>query len=212
MSATTVLVVEDDPTSLATLRGLLESDGYEVVVASTGEEAVEKAAGDGFIDLILLDVVLPGMDGVETCRQLKNNDKTARIPIVLVSGVRTDDTSIREGLDAGADGYLLKPVEPIALRAWLKATLRISELQREAARRAFPVETTDEELLRTFANLSHDVNNPLQALYARVDILMMDLPQDSEARALAVAILAHAEKVASMVAQASLQAKEHLED
>ena len=110
-------------------------------------------------------------------------------------------------MNAGAEGFLLKPIESTALRAWVKATLRISALQRELAAKTTSADASLEEVLRRFSKLSHAVNNPLQALYAAVDILTLHLPEDAAMMALTVDILHYAEQVAQLVAQASLQAK-----
>jgi len=206
-----ILLVDDDPTSRAFINRLLERDGYTVVTADNGEDAIKMAGANPSIDLVVLDVVLPGMNGVEVCRRLKSDAQTALTPIILVSGVHKDDASIQAGLAAGADGYLAKPIDPTALRSWVKAALRIRALQHELVRRAPPTPKTSDEFLRNFAKLSHAINNPLQALYATVDILALSLPKDSEARGLTTEILIQAEKVAELVAQATWQARELLD-
>jgi CheY-like chemotaxis protein len=207
MRAARILIVDDDPVSLRTFRGLLQPEGYTLVEVNSGQGALELLQTDVAVDLVILDVVLPDLDGISICRRLKRDARTEHIPIILVSAIRKDDTSIREGLSAGAEGYLLKPIEDVALRAWVKATLRINALQRElAARHAKEVESL-EEVLKAFVKLSHTVNKPLQALYANMDMLMLSRPRDDKTNALTVEVLHHAEHVAQLVAQASLQAK-----
>ena len=206
-----ILVVDDDPVSMAVIQGLLEREGYDICKMDTGGEALDLVTLDPAFDLILLDVILPDTDGITLCRTLKSNPGTEHIPIVLISGFRTDDTSIRNGLEAGADGYLLKPIEDVALRAWVRATLHISALHKELAARVSAAAPGEEETLRKFAKLSHAVNNPLQTLYATVDILSLNLPQSDELNALTADIFKHAETVAKLVAEASLQAKALLE-
>ncbi len=210
MANARLLIADDDVTSLKVLEQLLRKEGYESVPVGSGDEVFASLAAKGLPDLILLDVVLPDMDGIEVCRRLKSNPETAWIPVLLISALRRDDDSIRKGLEAGADGYLTKPVEDIALRAWVRATLRISSLHRELVKRAPSPNLSFEELLRDFAKLSHAVNNPLQALYATVDMLMLSLPEDEECAKLVSEIFEHAERVAKLVAHASLQAKDVL--
>ena len=209
---TKILVVDDDPVSVRVFRGFLEKEGFELITAATGRAAIETIHADPAPDLVILDVVLPDVDGIDLCRQLKADARTEHIPIILVSAFRKDDTSIRDGLAAGAEGYLLKPIEEIALRAWVKAALRICALQRELSGRRPATGSTYREVLQHFVKLSHAVNNSLQALYATVDILSLTLPKDERTTALTVDILHHAERVAQMVAQASIEAKALLAD
>ena len=210
MTPATILIVDDNPSNLNLLETLLQSDGHQLTTAQTGQGALDLVARAPLFDLVLLDVVLPDINGLEVCRRLKNDPATAHIPVVLISAVRTDDDSIRKGLQTGADGYLVKPIEDTAVRAWVRATLRISELQRELARRTAPIADTPEELLARFARLSHAVGSPLQALYAAADMLSLDLPEGSNQRALVTEILSHAERVTEVVATASLLAKNYI--
>ena len=114
-----ILIVDDDPVSMAVIQGLLDREGYEICKVDMGGPALDLITVDPSFDLILLDVMLPDTDGITLCRTLKSNPRTEHIPIVLISGFRTDDHSIRDGLEAGAEGYLLKPFEDMALRAWV---------------------------------------------------------------------------------------------
>ncbi|HIJ66545.1 MAG TPA: response regulator [Candidatus Hydrogenedentes bacterium] len=210
MSAATILLVDDSPVNLSVLRSLLGKDDHEVIAADTAEAAIDLVRGNPTFDLILLDVSMPDMDGVEVCRELKEDPATMHIPVVLISGVRTDDASVRRGLEAGADGYLVKPIEDVALRAWVRATLRISQLQRELAAHAPPAPASNNAVLRMFTKLCHNVNNPLQALYASADMLALRFADDLENRKLVAEILAQAERVAQIVARASYAAKQRL--
>ena len=112
MEPATILLVDDNPVNLSILRTMLGKDGHELIAADGGHAAIELVSNNPTFDLILLDVALPDLDGIEVCRRLKGDTRTADIPIVLVSAVKTDDESIRQGLEAGADGYLTKPIEP----------------------------------------------------------------------------------------------------
>lgn len=202
-----ILIVDDDPVSMAVIHGLLAKEGYELFRLEKGRPTLDLLSLDPAFDLVLMDVMLPDMDGISVCRSLKGNPRTEHIPIVLISGFRTDDRSITEGLDAGAEGYLVKPVEDTALRAWVKTTLRISALRRQLGGSVSDVVPGHEEVLKKFAKLSHAVNNPLQALYATVDILSLSLNNSEAAETLVGDILKHAESVSRLVAEASLQAK-----
>jgi CheY-like chemotaxis protein len=204
----TVLVVDDSPANLNVLSQLLARDAYTIRVAGSGADALEVARAQADqLDLILLDVALGDTDGITVCKSLKGDPRTRAIPVVLISGVQTDDESISRGLDAGAEGYLVKPITDNALRAWVRATLRISQLQRELTDQNAGRAITETELLRVFSSLSHAVNNPLQALYAAADTLALELPAESQEQALVGEIITQAEHVAQIVAGASLRAR-----
>ena len=104
-----ILVVEDSPTSLYLTRQALEAEGHSVIEASNGADAVDITT-DQQPDLILLDVILPKLNGFQVCRMLKNKEETAHIPIVLVTS-KSEDRHKKWGLDRGADEYLIKPVD-----------------------------------------------------------------------------------------------------
>jgi CheY-like chemotaxis protein len=109
-----VLVVDDDRVIQQLLEVNLELEGYQVAgTASDGQQAIAMTE-ELQPDLILLDIMMPKMDGLEVCRRLKSDPKLAKIPIVLLSA-RAQDMDIREGLDIGADAYLTKPFDPVEL-------------------------------------------------------------------------------------------------
>jgi CheY-like chemotaxis protein len=109
-----VLVVDDDRVIQQLLEVNLELEGYEVVAtASDGREALDKIA-ELKPDLVILDIMMPKMDGLEVCRHLKADPSLAKIPVVLLSA-RAQDLDVREGLDIGADAYLTKPFDPVEL-------------------------------------------------------------------------------------------------
>ncbi|HFD81582.1 MAG TPA: response regulator [Gammaproteobacteria bacterium] len=104
-----ILVVDDEPMNITLLAGILKGH-YKVKMAKDGEKALRIAAATPPPDLILLDVMMPGMDGWEVCRRLKAQDTTRDIPLVFVTGM-TDDSERRKGLALGAAGFLHKPVD-----------------------------------------------------------------------------------------------------
>jgi two-component system cell cycle response regulator len=118
-----VLVVDDIDINLRLLQAKLDNEYYEVVTASGGVRAMEIARTDR-LDVILLDVMMPGMDGFEVCRQLKNDPLTRHIPVVMVTalGDRADRIA---GLEAGADDFLTKPINDLALFARLRSLIRL---------------------------------------------------------------------------------------
>ncbi|MBP5855919.1 two-component system response regulator [Marivibrio halodurans] len=111
----TVLVVDDTPDNLAIMSDLLR-DAYRVKVATSGESALRIAGADSRPDLIMLDVMMPGMDGYEVCRRLKEDRRTRDIPVIFLTA-RTDPDDERRGLELGAVDFISKPVNPPLVRA-----------------------------------------------------------------------------------------------
>ena len=116
-----ILVVDDLEQNVRLLEAKLTLEYYEVLTAGDGATAL-KIAGEERPDIILLDVMMPGMDGFETCRRLKADPVTAHIPVVMVTALSDTEDRVR-GLDAGAEDFLTKPVDPDflyqRLLAWL---------------------------------------------------------------------------------------------
>jgi putative two-component system response regulator len=119
----TVLVVDDTPDNLSLISNLLK-DAYKVKVAINGEKALRIAAGDGQPDLILLDIMMPGMDGYEVCSRLKADAATRDIPVIFVTAKAAEEDE-RVGLELGAVDYITKPISPAILRARVKAQLAL---------------------------------------------------------------------------------------
>ena len=131
-----VLIVDDAPENLAALRKLMVEQGYQTFVATSGERAL-KIARRVHPDLVLLDVMMPGMDGFETCRQLKANASTARIPVIFMSA-RTGTEDVVAGFDLGAVDYIAKPLRMAEVCARVRTQLQIRvtvESQEEQAER-----------------------------------------------------------------------------
>ena len=114
-----LLIVDDERLLVKGLKFNFEQDGYEVVTASDGEEAV-KLAKDKSIDLIVLDLMLPKMDGLEVCQKVR---ETSNVPIIMLTA-KSDDIDKIMGLDYGADDYMTKPFNILELKARVKAILR----------------------------------------------------------------------------------------
>jgi class 3 adenylate cyclase len=121
-----ILVVDDVPDNVEILQMRLENQGYEVVTAGDGVEALEKAR-ELQPDLILLDVMMPKMDGIETVKRLKADASLPFIPVILVTA-KADASDVIAGLESGGDDYLTKPVDHAALSARVRAMLRIKSL------------------------------------------------------------------------------------
>jgi DNA-binding response OmpR family regulator len=127
---TTVLLVEDDPAARQGLELALSRLGYGVHAAATGEAALDGLGGSP-VDVVVLDVMLPGVDGFEVCRRLR---RVSNLPVIMLTA-RGDDFDVVAGLEAGADDYVVKPAEPRVLDARIRAVLR------RLAREGSPAET-----------------------------------------------------------------------
>ena len=118
----TVLAVDDQPQNLRLLEAVLGPRGYRVLQASTGEEALDLVATED-VDLVLLDVVMPGMDGHEVCRRIRANEDTAFLPIVMITA--SGDRERLKALESGADDFVAKPFEKAELLARVASLSRL---------------------------------------------------------------------------------------
>jgi two-component system alkaline phosphatase synthesis response regulator PhoP len=116
-----ILIVDDEEDILELVRYNLDKNGYKVITATSGEQAIIEAGGKT-PDLIILDLMLPDIDGLEVCRKLKSDVKTERIPIIMLSA-KGEETDIVTGLELGADDYVTKPFSPKVLIARIRRLL-----------------------------------------------------------------------------------------
>jgi len=129
-----VLVVDDTPHNVKLLADLLGIKGYSVATAATGEEALAKM-GIEKPDLVLLDVMMPGLSGYEVCARIRANPETALLPVVLVTSLDPQEERIK-GIEVGADDFLSKPINRPELFARVRSLLRVKALQDEVSRQA----------------------------------------------------------------------------
>src|SRR5579883_2922893 len=139
-----ILVVDDMAENVDILQARLESRGYDVVVARDGEAALARIR-DSQPDLVLLDVMMPKLDGIEVVRRLKGDESLPFIPIILVTA-RADAKDVISGLEAGADDYLTKPVDQAALVARIRSMLRIKALHDKVQEQAGELAAWNREL------------------------------------------------------------------
>jgi two-component system sensor histidine kinase/response regulator len=150
-----VLIVDDDPHARLTTASLLETEGYDLYLFSNGREAIDRVE-ELDPDAILLDVMMPGMDGFEVCQVLKSSPEWQHIPITLVTALDSEEDLVR-GLDAGADDFLSKPVRGAELRARVRSMVRIKERHDTAMAML--------RLREDLANMIvHDMRSPLTAI------------------------------------------------
>ncbi|MGD1975060.1 MAG: response regulator transcription factor [Desulfobacterales bacterium] len=137
MSKERILVVDDEEDILELVRYNLAKEGYHVTGALTGEDALKKAKVEAF-DLIVLDLMLPGIDGLEVAKRLKNNSKTESVPIVMLSA-KGEEADIVTGLELGADDYITKPFSPRIMVARVRTALRRKISNKLVARSAIHI-------------------------------------------------------------------------
>src|SRR5258706_9534079 len=129
-----ILVVDDIPTNVKLLEARLSAEYFDVLTASSGAEALEICAR-AECDIILLDVMMPDIDGFEVCRRLKSNPVTHFIPVVMITALDSPADRVR-GLEAGADAFLTKPVSDIVLIARVRSLTRLKMMTDELRMRA----------------------------------------------------------------------------
>ena len=163
-----ILVVDDIRTNIKVLEAKLTSEYYEVITAAGGPEALEAAVTQK-PDLILLDVMMPGMDGFEVCRRLKADPETAHVPVIMVTALGDPEDRV-QGLSAGADDFLTKPVDDTAMFARVRSLLRVKLMLDELRMR--------ERTSATLGVISPPVPN-VQEDYASANLLLVeDNPRD----------------------------------
>ena len=128
MSHEKILIVEDDDDIAELIRYNLVKDGFRPVGVSRGEDAMKKLSADTF-DLVMLDIMLPGIDGLEVCRRMKANERFRFIPIIMLTA-KGEETDVVTGLELGADDYIVKPFSPKIVIARIRSVLRRKNLAR----------------------------------------------------------------------------------
>ncbi len=159
MAKTTILIIEDEEDIRELVKYNLQRENLGVLEAESGEEGlklVERAAPD----LILLDLMLPGKDGLEICRMLKRDESTQNIPVIMMTA-RGEESDIVTGLELGADDYIVKPFSPKVLGARIKAVLR---------RRAAPPELSPDDVLKVYDLVIHPGRHEVMVKNKPVDL------------------------------------------
>jgi len=170
MNPARILVVDDEPRNIRLLDSLLARDGYQVLNATDGPEACRRVVEDN-PDLVLLDAMMPQMNGFEVCGWIRERDATALLPVVMVTALNSTEEKVR-ALELGADDFLSKPINRMELSAKVRALLRVRSLQEALGRK-------NEELRRAHAlreslvqMIVHDLKNPLTGIQAAIELMM----------------------------------------
>ncbi|MEO7653019.1 MAG: response regulator, partial [Bryobacteraceae bacterium] len=169
-----ILNVDDRATNRYVRSEILRHAGYSIVECRTGREALEKSLGEN-PDLVLLDVHLPDFSGLEVCRLLKNDQRTAGIMVLHISGSAVDIEDAVLGLDVGADDYLIEPVEASLLVAKVRALLRLRAAEEK-------LRLSNQRLAAFAAAASHDLRGPLRGVAMFSELLRGDYRDQLDAR------------------------------
>ena len=159
----TILLVDDDTSNLEVLYTLLSETGYRPLIAESGEGALDQAEIEP-PDLILLDIMMPGLSGIETCREFKRRETLADIPIIFITAL-TDMESKLGGFNAGGVDYITKPIQHEEVLARIRTHMTIRRQQRELKR-------INRDKDRFFSILAHDLKNPLVTFLTGTDLLL----------------------------------------
>ena len=162
-----ILIVDDDPTSLKILESMLPADRYSVVKANNGEEALESAF-DQPPDLILLDIMMPGIDGYEVTRKIKKDSRTKDVPIIIITSLDECESKVK-GLEEGAEELLSKPVHSTELLARVSSMIRLKEYR-------------DQLTIRTLSGKSFGImsKQPEEVQIKEADLPRILLVEDTE--------------------------------
>ncbi len=184
-----ILIVDDVPANLEILNALLARD-FDVSAALNGQDALNVANSDRPPDLILLDIMMPGMDGYEVCRLLKREKSTRHIPVIFVTAMSKDEDEER-GFSAGAVDYITKPISPAITLARIRTHLKLNSharlLKEEVRSRTRELERARDEAEAAnkaksafLANMSHELRTPLNAIMGVTRLLLDNKPSSEE--------------------------------
>ena len=169
MTASRILLVDDHPANLRLLTAILEPFGYDTLQATSGGTALALLEQGG-IDLVLLDVEMPGLDGLGVLRILRAREQGAHVPVVIVTAHADREIRLR-GLNAGADEFLEKPIDDAVLVARVSGLLKLKHAQDELRSRHAALERLERERQELTQFLVHDLKNPIAVVSANLDYI-----------------------------------------
>ncbi len=158
----TILVVDDNSTNLGIIVSYLEKYNFNIIVARSGENALKRVQ-HGRPDIILLDIMMPGLDGFETCLQLKADKATADIPVIFMTALASIEDKVK-GFEVGGVDYITKPIQQAELIARLTTHLRIRDL-------TLKLQKANQDKDRFFSILAHDLKGPFQPVLGMAELL-----------------------------------------
>ena len=167
----TILIVDDDPSTVELLTTILEPFGYEILTAKSGLEAL-KMLEEHDIDIVLLDLMMPEMNGYEVCKRIKGNKDTQMIPILVISAHSGLDSNI-EAIKAGAEGFIAKPFNNQLVVAYVKSLIKIKKLTDEVVN----LDQLKDDLTRM---IIHDLRNPLISALGFLNLSLKEKSQEKK--------------------------------
>ncbi len=166
-----ILVIDDRPDNVFYIQSRLAIENFNVITAFSGPEGIAKAKSE-MPDLILLDVMMPGMDGYQACRILTDDTETKEIPIILVTA-KVGSEDVLEGLNAGAFDYIKKPFDKIELIARINSALRFAELKKKAIHHE-----KSQIFAATVYTANHEIKQPLTIMSLALNAVKRELQKD----------------------------------
>ncbi|MEH2406164.1 hybrid sensor histidine kinase/response regulator [Nostoc sp.] len=174
-----VLVVDDNPTNLQVLSSFLDQSNFEVWAARSGEKALQRLENDDLPDLILLDVMMPGIDGFETCKQLKSNPRVQDIPVIFMTALSETADKVK-GLQLGAVDYITKPFQHEEVLVRIENHLKLRNLTKTLIAKNVELQQTQTQLIQAekvaalgqlTAGIAHEVNNPINFIAGNLNFV-----------------------------------------
>lgn len=169
----TLLVTDDNPVNTRFLKILLEKEGFNILTANNGANCITLAKKEK-PDLILLDIQMPGITGIDVCRILRQDPETKGVLIVFLTAC-TDKMILKEAFESGGTDYVTNPVQRIELLARLKSALNQKELIQKTL-----VEEKLRCVIEVAGGICHELNQPVMSVLGYAELLLMDLPKDHE--------------------------------
>ncbi|MEA3333759.1 MAG: response regulator [Pseudomonadota bacterium] len=188
----TILIVDDNLDNVVLLDKVLKKSGYRTLKAYNGEEAV-KLARQEIPDLILLDIMMPIMDGFTSCKTIKQDESTKHIPIFMLTAKQEVDDKVR-GLEIGADDYITKPFHLQELLARIKSRLKLTREHRRTVTRE-----RSQALNHMVEGVEHEIRNPVVSIGGFARRILDELPEDDRKKKYAEIILQETERLEKMV-------------
>ncbi|AUB35808.1 Response regulator c-di-GMP phosphodiesterase, RpfG family, containings REC and HD-GYP domains [Nostoc flagelliforme CCNUN1] len=174
-----ILVVDDNPANLQVLSSFLDQSSFEVWAARSGEKALQRLENDDLPDLILLDIMMPGIDGFETCKQLKSNPRVQDIPVIFMTALSETAHKIK-GLQLGAVDYITKPFQHEEVLVRIENHLKLRNLTKTLIAKNTELEQTQTQLIQAekvaalgqiTAGIAHEVNNPINFIAGNLNFV-----------------------------------------
>ena len=167
-----ILIVDDVPVNLQILGKILETKSYEIAIAVNGQQALD-LIDDIHPDLILLDVMMPDIDGFEVCRRLKKSEPTNKIPIIFLTAKNETDDIVK-GFELGAADYVTKPFNASELLARVYTQLEIKKIEHERIQKE-----KLQGIIEMAGAVCHELNQPMQVASITTEMLMADVKEDN---------------------------------